>query len=256
MIYVGSAEDSRQEVDPLVDFFLAVGYDVITLSRPLASHPSREVVRDSGAFLQKALELPGYRKRIVMIRGKRLKETLQALESSAKEPDGYLVLKPELAPARDGELQWQLSRLPRRTPLLWMSGETKVLDSDNHPLAKHIPSAIFIRLHEPALSGPDREGYPALAKNDIFVNFILLQKYRSAWVEAKIAFPGGCLEETGGKNSPFPTTHLISSARPERDFCPLFLISRNGAIFRNETIGNHYCHYQISNGTQILRCRY
>lgn len=267
LVYVGRYNRPYQEIRPLEDTITKIGYEIMTIRSlmtvdPLTKNTGKPDSPDSNEkdldeFLRYAMLRPGFRSKILMIHGSHIPLLLNLMENTGVAPAALIVLRPgEMKPERE-ELD-RLSRFGPNFPVLFVNGSHWREIYYSKKMQDAIHSNALIRTKDAGLdtfSEPDQNAdLTHLAQNDYFINFLLLQRYRYHWETAQTVFPEGCTNFYNRRR--VKLDNHMASGSPDRDLCPLFIISLEGGLYRAEKTGDRVCEYRLADSRRRIRCRF
>lgn len=277
--YLPDGSDGTSELHPTIKPLTEMGFGLLTIQTrdPMKSIPSSEAkIRSSqpeDAFLLRTtsseryqlyrkqndlLQLiqkgisnnPGLKNTVLIIPGRATLPTLIRVTRGELDISGLVVLQPDLKKEKD-LIRSIATRGNLDIPVLWINSSESRLPAMGHGATGGVSDHISIHL----LLEKENISISDVIQNDIFTNFILIQKHNFRWKEVKEAFPQGCSyrKDGGGKIN---TSDLMVSGLPENHFCPLFLLSLSGKIYRATGAEKHSCKYRLSLSEDHIYCHF
>ncbi|MEQ9363343.1 MAG: hypothetical protein RIF32_03815 [Leptospirales bacterium] len=269
IIYAGrSADAGDQELGPAAPLLLDGGFDLITHRRTVGDKPESERAPEDASlddegfreFLELATARPGYRKRILILHGRRLRAGLEYLAGTPRSVATVIVLRPGDAIRDRAAVVAAALLLPEELRFLWIpSGqgrETANANAIQNALLRANISPSITRLDSPGLfSGGPSEF--RLRLNESLYYELLMERIQITWRKATDVFKGGCGFAPNGARRIYTGNVEVSGDRDE-DFCPLFIRRRPGQalVYRAEEVNENYCGYRMADGRTRLFCAY
>ncbi len=254
--YLPTTADGTRELDDVVSQLQAGGYNVMTYR----GNANAEPPAPADAFDAAAARL-GYRKRLLVVDGRRLLPALQVFLERRGTFDAMMVLRPGDAWGDRRELRTLRDELPTGTPFYWIPTgrgiETVRANTLRSMLFRRTAEQEGATVIEHMLSELARrrdEDFRLELSETLLYELVRLRR-EPEWQEAAGVFQGGCGYRPGarGRRS---LNGFTSSGSRDRDFCPAYLRRDERRVYRNTEILDDGCVYRRMDRRERLYCHY
>ncbi|MCR9144164.1 MAG: hypothetical protein NXI24_18090 [bacterium] len=284
IIYVGNGADGAAELQTATAQLRKGGFDLLshrpapeTLAPSQTADSPGETVSESDSrsvttgeldddrlrdFLELATARPGYRKRVLILHGRRLRAGLEFLAGAPRSVTTLIVLRPGDARRDRTEIVAAARLLPEELRIVWVSSkqqrEAAAARKLQAALARAKIAPGFMQSSVPGLETANARlasDFRLRLSENLFYELLLMQRTELSWSGAADVFAAGCGYSSQGPRDVYLGGMQVSGER-DQDFCPLFLRRDGRAMYHAEEITEEYCVYRVADGRTRLYCAY